>query len=664
MSKKLLTICITSYENFPHIKYSINNILKDIQDNPEIQKCVDFYLYDDNSSQEIKNLLKKYDFFKKTYLSKENFGAPSKGRNYGLDLADTKYILYLDGDDSIICPLMDLINKIKDMEADLIVSEPIKINSKGEKTKRNIIYQNKLFESSSEEFENNKQKWVVHQMGLWNIFNVDFLRKNNLRFAEDMRHEDSFLLTQVYLRNPNVKRLTGIQYYGWLTNHGGFTRSDSLIKTRIELYRRTLVEISQMEKECIYTPYILYSIFNRSYEAMFKNFPVLDSNGRKEYFYNLKKVEKGYEDLILENKIGVSSVSLIFKLSKYNIFDNFLFFKYFSKCKNFITDIFGYFFRASKKVIKIINKLICKVILKFILLNKIENDKVYIDNYDGKSFDDNGKYLYLQLQNFKEVGKVVMPINYKLCNKRGKDFFNANNKFKKDYHFNTSKTIYFTHWNLQLTKRNGQKWIYIGNGIPFKKINKDMHTYEQSIGSAKKEKYSKFIENIDEVWAPDKKSSKILSALFFNSNVVIKKYPKTEWLVKHKNDKKLKSEIIDKYKLSKEKYVLYAPTFRMYEHEIDYDKLHTLFKRDETPIIHLHRDDVFNTFRDNRFKYFEDIDVQELILVTERLITDYSSIAYDYLILDKKVTYYQPDLEKYEDFCGLYYNPLSRKDNL
>lgn len=51
-----------------------------------------------------------------------------------------------------------------------------------------------------------------------------------------------------------------------------------------------------------------------------------------------------------------------------------------------------------------------------------------------------------------------------------------------------------------------------------------------------------------------------------------------------------------------------------------------------------------------------DIDTQELLLATDILITDYSSVAFDYLLLDRPIIYFCYDLDDYlEGDSGLYY---------
>ena len=58
---------------------------------------------------------------------------------------------------------------------------------------------------------------------------------------------------------------------------------------------------------------------------------------------------------------------------------------------------------------------------------------------------------------------------------------------------------------------------------------------------------------------------------------------------------------------------------------------------------------------------FKDYDVQDLLKRSSLLVTDYSSVAFDYAYMMKKVIYYQFDLEKYrnEQYADGYYDYLT-----
>ena len=47
----------------------------------------------------------------------------------------------------------------------------------------------------------------------------------------------------------------------------------------------------------------------------------------------------------------------------------------------------------------------------------------------------------------------------------------------------------------------------------------------------------------------------------------------------------------------------------------------------------------------------------ELLLITDLLITDYSSIGGDFMLLNRPVIYYEPDIDAYRAERGLYFDP-------
>ena len=49
-------------------------------------------------------------------------------------------------------------------------------------------------------------------------------------------------------------------------------------------------------------------------------------------------------------------------------------------------------------------------------------------------------------------------------------------------------------------------------------------------------------------------------------------------------------------------------------------------------------------------------DIQELALISDLLVTDYSSIFFDYLLTMKPIIFFAHDLKKYEEEKGFYYN--------
>jgi len=155
--------------------------------------------------------------------------------------------------------------------------------------------------------------------------------------------------------------------------------------------------------------------------------------------------------------------------------------------------------------------------------------------------------------------------------------------------------------------------------------------------------------------------------------------PRNDILIQNINNTELINETFKKLNINKNanKVYLYAPTFREIENE-NYDMFNMLFSEfdnidqslKEKNIYLLFRPHYFITDIKNRLSKYSNIiyagsddfpDSRPLMIISDAIITDYSSIFVDYLLIDKPVIFYAFDLEKYQNIRGLitdYNNPL------
>ena len=115
--------------------------------------------------------------------------------------------------------------------------------------------------------------------------------------------------------------------------------------------------------------------------------------------------------------------------------------------------------------------------------------------------------------------------------------------------------------------------------------------------------------------------------------------------------------------------IFYAPTFRDTGKDISgwlkSEKLVKILKDNNAVLVcKLHPRDVNSL----NFELPEEIynvessaDSHPLLKYTDMLIADYSSIYFDYLLLDKPILYYVPDLEEYQEQCREFYVPFEQQ---
>lgn len=146
-------------------------------------------------------------------------------------------------------------------------------------------------------------------------------------------------------------------------------------------------------------------------------------------------------------------------------------------------------------------------------------------------------------------------------------------------------------------------------------------------------------------------------------------YPRNDFLYNYtENDIKDIKEKIGIANIEK-KIILYAPTYRDNQHasgvgytyktEVDFDKLKQKLGQDYIILFRAHWL-VANEFDFDKYKGFIfDVsnydDINDLYVLADMLITDYSSVFFDYANLRKPILFYMYDLEAYrDDIRGFY----------
>jgi len=168
------------------------------------------------------------------------------------------------------------------------------------------------------------------------------------------------------------------------------------------------------------------------------------------------------------------------------------------------------------------------------------------------------------------------------------------------------------------------------------------------------------------VLASSKEVKKTLISAFLNKNVKITGYPRNDILFNRKLaffDYKREFEL-NKYK----KVLLYAPTWRDNYTGIKpfsnkgLAKLNSyLSKNNYLLLVKKHpagkKISIPKNLCNIRDITFRVGDIQELLIFTNILITDYSSVFFDFVLLDRPIIYYPYDYEEYLENCrGMYYD--------
>ena len=155
-------------------------------------------------------------------------------------------------------------------------------------------------------------------------------------------------------------------------------------------------------------------------------------------------------------------------------------------------------------------------------------------------------------------------------------------------------------------------------------------------------------------------------------NIIIEEgYPRNDFLVNYTEDDV--KNVRDKLGVpSDKKLILYAPTWRdnqhvagtgyVFENPLDFDKLKEAIG-DEYVVLFRPHYFVANAFDFSKYEgWVYDVstypDINDLYIVSDILITDYSSVFFDYSILKRPILFYMYDLKYYQDTVRGFYISL------
>ena len=217
-------------------------------------------------------------------------------------------------------------------------------------------------------------------------------------------------------------------------------------------------------------------------------------------------------------------------------------------------------------------------------------------------------------------------------------------------------------------KLGGQIYIQLWHGIPYKRLAFDQPKI--SWENTTKQRYlGNFLLEVDK-WdylcaQNDYTKNKFKSCFYYDKKFIVADYPSDKRIVEINNNI-IKNQLRENLSLPIDsKVVLYAPTFREYQHtnESGYKNTLTLPKE----FFEKHPEVVFlirtHYLIKDLFKY-SDIDnirdvssypnIEELYSISDIMISDYSSVIFEYARTSKPIILYQVDYQEYNEKRGLY----------
>ena len=304
-----------------------------------------------------------------------------------------------------------------------------------------------------------------------------------------------------------------------------------------------------------------------------------------------------------------------------------------------------------------IKKIIINIILKianiFVLRCSIKQGQIAFISLESNQLESDLELIYQELKKENKYSLKMVLINY---NKKSliNNFLYMLNCIKQIYVINTSKVVLITDNNYVISnfKRPGVKVIQVWHATGAIK----------KFGNAIKREYP--IKNYDYVIANSDYWKQPYQEAFNVSEqgVIITGMPRVDHLVDPYYLTQAKARMYSRYPILKgKKVILYAPTFRgnIYQgfKTVDFDAQAVLNALGEEYVIifKFHPLLLKTTLSDDsRVINMNHENTHDLFAVCDVLISDFSSIIFDYSLLNKPMCFFVPDLDEYIETLGCF----------
>lgn len=697
-------------------KYSIDVIVPAFNAENTIERCLNSLLNqkyenlrviiiddgsNDNTNSIVSEICKKSNG-KVLLVTQQNAGV-SVARNKGLEISNADFIGFVDADDYVSEDMYLEMIKVVDDETDLVTCGYFKVYE--DKNKIPVI-QNQKYNNTNIYRDNNLLISVTNYV--WDkLFRNEIIKKSDSIFPVGYGFaEDAVFLYKFQMYSRKHKSIPKAFYYYGILSSGATTSKCSnkwldipkslelinqlfiekeifldfqnqLMKNSLGYYLRRMRDISRFTNKSMQLKYVKAHVeFMDNYfpdwkksikglkgivytNSFLRTIYIFTPNKIKNYlktiFKYMKKVILKFlkfgQTLVVENWILLDS---IFRRGDYR--NNFLdkFYYWANKKSNYFKKTYNLFLSSYFRIKK--DKI------------KIEENLVFLDSFWGRKIGCNPYAIYREILKDSSIDwKFIWVKN----NGIGipKDVLENQNVFyvehnSLNYVIGLAKAKYLvTNVTFKpfFVKKREQIFINPWHGIPLK-----------TLGVGTKEP----LKNLINTQRMFNQSTLIPMSNRYSIEEIVKKHlsgyeenflqvfgsPRVD-LTLNANINEIKKNL----NLENKKVYLYAPTWRGFNNSISKD-IELQLEAIENILNNLQENDILYVSLHNytknaldilpqNIKYVpDDIDINEFLSIVDVLISDYSSIFIDYLILDRPIILYVPDLENYVEQRGLLFD--------
>lgn len=331
-----------------------------------------------------------------------------------------------------------------------------------------------------------------------------------------------------------------------------------------------------------------------------------------------------------------------------------------TRLKNVINKLSNYSIDFINKKTKLNIRHLIAYFLSKLCSNTVNENLIVFGSNNGKAFSGNSKYLFLYLNHNSNYHCIWFTESQQvLSNLRRENYHvvSVKNLIKAIKILKAARYIFITHGFgdiLMIDLSPKTQLIRLEHGIVLKELGeKYKNLFLQSYKTKIRQKLIDSISYMLVTSEHDKEVKKLSTPLPTNKYLKIG-YPRNDILVNYTKEKYFQIKKSLNIEETSE-VLLYAPTFRRYKHRIPLDdnffeKLNdTLIIENKVMLFKPHpNSEKINLDRYNNIISVDPkVDIMNLLIISDLLITDYSGVFFDFLITKRPVVFFAYDLEEY-----------------
>ncbi|MFD2044503.1 CDP-glycerol glycerophosphotransferase family protein [Ornithinibacillus salinisoli] len=655
---KMISVIIPVYNTEEFLSDCIKSVLNQTYSNLEI------LIINDNSHKTCKELIndlsardKRISVFH--FDERKGVGA---ARNYGVYKSTGDYVYFLDSDDYLEeDTLQELIQNINghDWISGKLMKSHLSADSSDNVDENDNMEKVHIDESIIVYEEFSKFKLIKNKSALNRLFKKSFVIDNNLYFSENVeRYSDLAFMIPAILNTKDIPCAQKSMYYKRRRNDP--ITNPALMQTGIE---------DRINDFC-YIYHILKEQYKDDFTQTYLDNQLLNlyRGAIVKFFKKNENVDNVFRTLVdATNKIA----SNVLKKRSYMIRKEIKVLQQGNIAKYKKVNLFHHRKRKIKSAFRSKRRFLLQMYRMVILKLPLQENTIVFESFLGKSYSDSPKYIYEYMIDNKMNFKYVWIFNEK---KKIPGNAIQVKRFSLRYYYYLARAKYWvsnSRLPKSINKREETVYLQTWHGTPLKSLVFDM----KDIHSADPKYKINFFQQ-SRRWnylsSPNAYSSEIFIRAFkYEKELLEFGYPRNDILYRknNKNDiEKMKNQMNIP---SDKKVILYAPTWRDDEYmergkysfslKLDLDRMQKEIGNEYIILLRTHyfiaNEIDVSQYGGFVYDFSKYDDIAELYLVSDILITDYSSVFFDYANLRRPILFYTYDLEKYRDTLrGFYFD--------